>query len=295
MPSMDARVEARHDPARGGSVLGMRAHVRFVGVIVAGSFGCRNAPAAQREAPVVGRAETIASASASVAHPGAPASPVPSVVNPPLPAVASAELLPSASADETPEMPETPEQKQWREEYMNAGCKFRRSTNKVASCAAAVPPTTTTWQPSARDVVAVVRNTRSMGGSESGGCYCVVGIAAAVSACAAKVGTGAVQMQIGKEGDATDCTLSVEGFKSSDGRKFVRLNAQNRDQATFYGTLIVHELINGKSDYYVGGFNTIEASLFTLPASDPDADLASARARAEWPTLPADLKTWLAN
>lgn len=271
----------------------MRAHLRFVGVIVASVSGCRDAPAARREPPIAQRDVIGASASADVARPGAPPLVPSSVREPPTPAGSA-----SASVERDDVSPETaadPAYQAWLAEQMNDGCKLRRSTNKVESCSAGVLYAPSNWKPSAEDVVTVLRGTSSSAGSESGGCYCASGLAAAARRCATKVGTGAIEMQIGDENDTVDCKLRVEGFKASDGRRFVLLSASNRDQATFYGTLIVHELINGKSEYYVGGFNAITAGLFTLPASDPDADLASPRARSEWPTLPADLKAWLAN
>lgn len=271
----------------------MRAHVGFVGVIVAGSFGCRDAPAAQREAPVARRDAPVASASASVAASGAP---VPSAVSESPPPAPSASASASVeSEDVSPETAADPAYQAWLAEMKNEGCKLRRSTNKVESCSAGVLYATSNWRPSADDVITVLRGTSSSAGSESGGCYCAAGLAAAAKRCAAKIGTGAIEMQIGNESDVVDCKLRVEGFKASDGRRFVLLSASNRDQATFYGTILIHEMLGKKSEYYAGGFNSIEASLFTLPLSDPDADLASARARAEWPTLPADLKTWLAN
>lgn len=255
---------------------------------VAGASGCQDAPTLRPEREVFIAAESGArSAQPAPRAPVAPAS---------LSAVASSDApVPSASPStsalaEAPDPPLTPEQK----ELMNEKCAYRRSTNKLASCVASGAPGSA-WRPSADEVAVVFNGTASMAGKGSGGCYCAWGLAPVARACAAKVGTGAIEMQIGTDGDDTKCTVTVEGFRSSDGRKFVRLNAFNQDGATMYGTLIVHELLGRKGEYYVGGFNEINARLFTLPAGDPDADFASTRARAEWPTLPADLKSWLAG
>ncbi|MFO0552030.1 MAG: hypothetical protein U0271_26830 [Polyangiaceae bacterium] len=164
---------------------------------------------------------------------------------------------------------------------MNVGCKFRRSSNALASCEPNKSAAKGAWQPTIVELATAVGDT--------GGCYCTQGMDKLIKQCAAKAKTSLVTMEIGKPDEGIHCTLSIDGFKAANGRTFIGLNAFNQDGATFYGTMSVYEAKGGKTKYYLGGFNELTEDAIL----HDDQDLASPEVKAEWASLPPDIKKFL--
>ncbi len=99
--------------------------------------------------------------------------------------------------------------------------------------------------------------------------------------------TSLVTVKLGKEGDPTDCEVTVSSADSK-GRHFVRLDAVNRDLATFYTTITIDDLVAGAPKSYLSAFNLVEASEIESGATGVSPELKS-----QWAKLPTPLRNWI--
>jgi hypothetical protein len=166
------------------------------------------------------------------------------------------------------------------EERANEGCKLRKNTNVTSRCAAH-DVRLGKWKPSAKELMVTAPLL-------SGSCYCASGLIEAIDRCAQKIDGGQIALTLGTLGDPTDCSLTV-GAAELGARRFLRIYAFNRDQATFYSIITVVELKGDKAELYYQGFNSFDPPGTT----DVDPKQHSAALVKDWPTLPQSFKDWL--
>lgn len=164
------------------------------------------------------------------------------------------------------------------ERQANDGCRFRKNSNRLTHCERA-PNGFGSFTPTPDELTRVIRG-------RAGVCYCTDGLAAAAKKCAEQQKTGLIRFTVGDENDAVDCTLTVSAAESGK-RRWLRLHADNRDQATFYFVLTLDELDSSKVVAYYEGFNGMEEPI-RAGAKGVSPSLAR-----DWPNLPAPLKKWM--
>lgn len=237
---------------------------RFAPVCVATVIGCAEIMTERPEPAVLAKPPASAIPSASA---GGPMEQSAASIAPPGP---SGTAFPPASSQE-------------EIERMNVGCKYRRSTNIVSTCAKADPASKPArigaWTPSEKDVAAIF--------GASSACYCASDLDALARDCMRKAKTSIIEITIGKPDDPTDCSVTVSAAESK-GRRFVRLDAINRDVATFYSTITIDEVVGGARKNYIRGYNSIEESSIVAGESGVSKELQS-----EWSKLPNDLQGWI--
>jgi hypothetical protein len=163
---------------------------------------------------------------------------------------------------------------------MNRGCKYRKNSGRVLSCERSEK--SGAWAPDRKELEGMMKLVE-------GACYCAAGLVKPVQACARMQGTTAVTLVLGQPGEPTDCRLELRAGEFQ-GRRFVVANAFNRDVATFYAVIHILERTNRGYQRYFRGFNRVPEA---LADADP-GDEISPTMRAEWATLPADLRSFLA-
>lgn len=217
-------------------------------LVVAALAGCRTEPTAPPEPPRVAAASSA---------PAPPAPPAPARSGPP-PAASPAPPDDSAPPD-------------------NTGCKRRRNSGVLASCEA-YKDNLGTWSPTPREVVAVMQLADTV-------CYCADALQVPAETCARRVKSGTVKLQVGQEGEPTDCTITISAAEWK-GRRWVVIDAFNRDLATFYSTLTLYEHTAGGFRRYYQGFNGLPDD----KAVREGAEGVSPEMKRDWPTLPAQLR-----
>lgn len=164
-------------------------------------------------------------------------------------------------------------------ERENAGCKFRKSTNKISACAKHTK-SVGAWVPNEAEFAEVATLTR-------GACYCVTGLDSLAKECMGRVKSPNVTFTVGMLGEPTDCTVTVSSNESHK-RRFLRVHAANRDVATFYATLSIYEQKAGSLASYFTGFNGINDTDVLAGEEGVSADM-----KREWKSLPKDLRDWI--
>lgn len=239
---------------RGGRIVEDVAAGGVVALALLVSAGCR------RSDPSTGTAPTAKASASSV-----PATPSAAPTASEVPAEADS---PSPSDDVIP-----------NEEWLNEGCKHRKNSGIVQSCEPAIGHLGD-WAPTraeAREIMKVA----------TGSCYCAGSLVPQVDACAKMQATGAVKVKIGRDGEPTDCTVTLRAGTWS-GRRFVVVDAINRDQATFYSVNQIVERTKTGYRLYFTGFNGVPGE-----TDIPDGgEGVSPEIRTEWPTLPPELKAF---
>jgi len=117
-------------------------------------------------------------------------------------------------------------------------------------------------------------------------CYCTNGLSAAAKQCAEQQKTGLVRFTVGDANDEVDCTVTVSAAESGK-RRWLRVHADNRDQATFYFVLTLDEIESSKVLPYFEGFNGMQEPVRR------GAEGVSPTLAKDWPSLPAPLKDWM--
>lgn len=166
------------------------------------------------------------------------------------------------------------------EERENAGCRFRESTNVMTKCVLG-EKRLGDWDPRAADLASALEQA-------AGQCYCVKGLDAIARRCMTQVGSGNVELMIGENQDATDCTVSIR-TAAWGRRKFVQLRADIRDLSTIYGTIGIYEQEGTAAKEYFVGFNTVGDPRLVGPGEEG----VSKRMHADWPKLPVNLREWM--
>ena len=151
----------------------------------------------------------------------------------------------------------------------------------VADCKKSVEPYGA-WIPSQ----AVVADVFRMSGA-SNACYCASGLVRPVEACMKKLGTSLVEVTIGTPDDPTDCTVHVSAAEWGLLR-WVRVEADNRDLATFYSVDVVVSVQRQSVAPYYEGFNGLPK-----PGEWQGEEGVSEQMRAEWGGLPDELRAFL--
>ena len=166
------------------------------------------------------------------------------------------------------------------QEPPNVGCALRKNTGVLSACEkndrklgrATLTP---------EDVDQAMKIAKGI-------CYCAAGLDRPAAACTGRLRTGSVKLTVGKLGDPTDCTISLSAAEWH-GRRWIVIDAFNRDQATFYSILtILERLPSGLTPYY-SGFNGLPDAASIASG----AEGVSAAMKLDWPGLPADLRAFL--
>jgi hypothetical protein len=159
----------------------------------------------------------------------------------------------------------------------NPGCSKRKNSGVMSACEAH-KDNLGAWAPTPREVGDVMK-------LASGVCYCAKDLDVPALACAGRVKSSTVKVTIGAQGDPTDCTLGISAV-SWKGRRWVVVNAFNRDVSTFYSILEIYERTKGGFVKYYGGFN----GLPDAEALKKGAEGVTPEMKRDWPTLPADVR-----
>ena len=167
------------------------------------------------------------------------------------------------------------------DEDTNAGCRFRRNTMRVTACEKS-NRSFGGWSPSPADVARVFRD-----GGAANACYCANGLIQPIEACMQKLGTSLVSVTLGALDEATDCTIHVAAAELGQ-RRWVRVEALNRDRATFYSVDVVVAVLGTSLAPYYEGFNGIPKG-----GRGDGGEGVSAEMLRDWPTLPAELRSFL--
>ncbi|MBL8740915.1 MAG: hypothetical protein JNK04_07475, partial [Myxococcales bacterium] len=166
-------------------------------------------------------------------------------------------------------------------ERENAGCKFRKSTNKLSACAKH-SKNLGAWTPTEAEFAEAATKSR-------GACYCVTGLDELAKTCMQRMKSSQVTFTVGTLDDATDCTVTIASAESQQ-RRFLRVHAAVRDVATFYATLSIYERKASSLASYFVGFNGINEADVAAGEEGVSADM-----KREWKSLPADLRKWMAT
>jgi hypothetical protein len=167
-------------------------------------------------------------------------------------------------------------------EQLNEGCKLRKNSGRVETCQKATG-NLGSWTPTKQEMQQIVQLAK-------GACYCAADLDTPVQACVRMQATSTVSVKVGLMGEPTDCTLNIRAAEWK-GRRFVHVEAVNRDMATFYTTNQVVEQIDKGFRPYFSGFNGVPG----------DTDIAaggegvSPEMKRDWPTLAPELKAFFAG
>ena len=159
----------------------------------------------------------------------------------------------------------------------NPRCSVRKNSGVMSACEA-YRGNLGGWTPTPRETADVMK-------LASGVCYCAKDLDVPALACAGRVKSGTVKVTVGKQGDPTDCTITISAAQWK-GRRWVVVNAFNRDVSTFYGILAIYE--RGKDGFrkYYEGFNGLPEA----EALKNGTDGVTPEMKRDWPTLPADVR-----
>jgi hypothetical protein len=138
-----------------------------------------------------------------------------------------------------------------------------------------------TWAPSPRETVAVMQLVGSV-------CYCASHLEVPVETCVRRVKSGTVKLQVGKEDEPTDCTITISAA-SWKGRRWVVVDAFNRDRNTMYSTLTLYEHSATGFRHYYQGFNGLPNDEAVRKGGE-GGEGVSPEMRRDWPTLPPALR-----
>lgn len=138
------------------------------------------------------------------------------------------------------------------------------------------------WSPSPADVSRLFRD-----GGAAGVCYCATGLAEPIAACMQKLGTSLVSVTLGAIEEPTDCTVHVSAAVLGQ-RRWVRVEGENRDRATFYGVDVVVAAHGASLTPYYEGFNGIPKG-----GRGDGEEGASEEMLREWSTLPSEVRSFL--
>jgi hypothetical protein len=167
-------------------------------------------------------------------------------------------------------------------EAENEECTLRKNSGVVSACERS-KERFGRWEPSPADVLGALEVARGL-------CYCAGDLARPVNACMARAGTSRITVTVGKEDDATDCTLAITSA-SEGGRQWVKLGAVNRDLGTIY---TVDGLVERKGDrfalYYLG-FNGIPSDE-QMAAASPEEKAITVELKRDWATLSKPLRAF---
>lgn len=162
---------------------------------------------------------------------------------------------------------------------MNEGCWYRRSTNTISKCEPQ-PVTRGAWKPTQAEIASALK-------LDSGLCYCAKPVERPVLTCMESAKAALVTVTIGKSDEPTDCTVVVSSAEI-EGRRWVRLLADNRDRSTFYQVERIVEIEAGGAASYYLGFEELTDAL--VKSGDEGI---SKRLREDWPKLSVEARHWL--
>jgi hypothetical protein len=187
-------------------------------------------------------------------------------------------VTPPASASAEPPAPQGAEAAE-QDERLNEGCKHRKNSRVVVRCEKAQKSSARgAWAPTRDELGKLMPQA-------DGACYCASGLAEPVLACARMQGTSAVHLVLGRQSDPVDCAFDLRPSEHA-GRRFVVVDAFNRDRATFYSVVQIFEREASGFRPYFRGYNRIPLSLAEVESSDD----VSAKMRSEWDSLPVEWK-----
>jgi hypothetical protein len=159
----------------------------------------------------------------------------------------------------------------------NRGCSRRRNTGALTTCERSLG-SFGAWSPTQQELVDAMKVADAI-------CYCATDVHVPAQTCAGRLSATTVKLQVGKQDDPTDCTITITAAEHK-GRRWVVIDAFNRDVATFYSILSIVERTAGGFRRYYQGFNGLpdEKSL------REGAEGISPEMKRDWPGLPRALR-----
>jgi hypothetical protein len=164
----------------------------------------------------------------------------------------------------------------------NPGCTRRKNSGVLAACAKHTG-NLGGWAPTPDEMAAAMKLAGSI-------CYCAGEMHAQARTCATRVKASTISMTVGRLRDPTDCTIAISAV-SANGRRWIVIDATNRDVATFYGILSVVEQGAAGLTLYYQGFNGVPSDAEVAAG----AQGVSPEMKRDWPTLPQDVRAALAG